>query len=233
MAAPDSFKVPNPRGSHRPSGAASPGVVGAVVVFLCAPAVLGLSGYGYLRATDQMLRFTPGELPRVVARTLPAPAIPVARPVPRPPRPAPSAAPPPAVREAKRAVPNPPAPAQATARQAKDGHFYFDTLVNGSPVPMLFDTGASAVVLRWEDAQSAGVDLASLEFRIRSNTANGVAEAAFVMLGAFRVGGILRSDVPAVVLRKGKLAQSLLGQSFMSRLAGYQYDGDQLVLRGK
>ena len=38
-----------------------------------------------------------------------------------------------------------------------DGHFYADVEVNGVPISMLVDTGASAVALSAEDARRAGI----------------------------------------------------------------------------
>ena len=38
-----------------------------------------------------------------------------------------------------------------------DGHFYADVEINGTPVHMLVDTGASGVALSRDDARSAGI----------------------------------------------------------------------------
>lgn len=132
-----------------------------------------------------------------------------------------------------RALPGLPAPArQAAARRSEDGQFYFDTTVGSVPVRMVFDTGAGMVVLRSEDAARAGVPVATLSYSISIGTANGDTEAALVVLDTLRVGDITRRNVPAWVLRPGKLGISLLGQSFMAKLSSYRFEAGELTLRG-
>ena len=146
------------------------------------------------------------------------------------------APPPPAKPVAAAPVRPPPPPVpksgEASARRAPNGHFYFDTAVNGVTARMMFDTGASYVALRWEDAGRLGIPVSSLEFTGRVLTANGSTEVAPVMLDTVRIGDIVRRNVPALVSRPGKLNVNLLGQTFMSRLKGYRFEGNELVLQG-
>ena len=121
---------------------------------------------------------------------------------------------------------------EAYARRERNGHFYFDTAVNGVPLQMMFDTGASRISLRAEDAARAGIDVSALSYTLMSRTANGVAEVAPAMIRTLTVGNITRQNVPAIVARPGVLNVNLLGQSFLARVAGYSLDGDQLVLKG-
>jgi aspartyl protease family protein len=68
---------------------------------------------------------------------------------------------------------------------------------------------------------------------VRVSTANGIAAAAPVVLKELKVGGITRRNVPAIVAQPGALAgTSVLGQSFMSTMAGFSTEGDKLTLRG-
>jgi aspartyl protease family protein len=114
-----------------------------------------------------------------------------------------------------------------------NGHFFFKTEVNGVAIPMMFDTGATWVSLRAEDAAKVGINPASLSYTVHTSTANGVAEAAPVLLKELKVGGITRKNVPAIVARPGALVGiSVLGQSFMSTMAGFSTEGDKLTLRG-
>ena len=132
-------------------------------------------------------------------------------------------------------VPPLPVPApgrQALARRAPDGQYYFDTVLGGAAVHMMFDTGASLVMLRAEDAARAGIVLGSLDYTLLIHTANGTTDAAPVVLDALRIGEITRWAVPALVSRPGKLPVSLLGQSFMSKLSGYRFERGELVLQG-
>ena len=120
---------------------------------------------------------------------------------------------------------------QATATRRRDGHFYFDTTVNGAPVEMLFDTGATVTSLRWEDAAKAGIDVGSLRYSVPIITANGKTNAAPVVIAVLTIGDITQRDVIAHVARLGAMSVTLLGQSFMSRIAGYKVDGDRLSLQ--
>lgn len=121
---------------------------------------------------------------------------------------------------------------QVSVQRGRDGHFRFETSVNGATIPMMFDTGATFVALRAEDAEAAGLDTSALRYSVTTRTANGTATMAPVTLSTVSVGGIARHNVPAFVSRPGVLSISLLGQSFMAGLAGYRQEGDMLILRG-
>ena len=143
---------------------------------------------------------------------------------PAPPTPVPSVA-------IMRPLPIPSQGRQAIALRATDGQFYFETAVSGTGIRMMFDTGASLVALRAEDAARAGIAVNALDYNITINTANGTSRAAPVMLETVRVGDIVRRDVAAMVLKPGKLGISLLGQSFMSKLSGYRHEKGELILQ--
>lgn len=121
----------------------------------------------------------------------------------------------------------------ASSRPARDGTYVFDTAVNGSPVPMIFDTGASVVVLRAEDVGRLGIDSAALDYSRAVQTANGRADVAPVTIATLTVGGITRHDVPAVVGRPGALHANLLGQTFLRRLTGFKREGDRIILESE
>lgn len=111
------------------------------------------------------------------------------------------------------------------------GQFFARTMVNGCPIAMLVDTGASSIVLRPEDAEGAGFDVRELRYNIPVSTANGTAYTARVKLEDVTIGGIRLRNVEALVARPDSLSQSLLGMSFLSRLRSYEFSGDFLVLR--
>ncbi|HVT54704.1 MAG TPA: TIGR02281 family clan AA aspartic protease [Xanthobacteraceae bacterium] len=110
------------------------------------------------------------------------------------------------------------------------GHFQAEVQVNGRPLDALVDTGASFVVLRFEDAQSLGVVYAGDPFDIPAQTANGVGHVRRVKLSSVRVGSIQLDDVDAVVAEEGTLARNLLGMSFLRRLSRYEVRDDTLIL---
>jgi len=130
-----------------------------------------------------------------------------------------------------RPLPMPPRGRQVSAQRAADGHYYFDVTVGSTVVRMMFDTGASSVSLRAEDAARAGIPVNSLNYNLRMQTANGSAEAASVMLDSVRVSDITRWNVGAIVARPGRQHISLLGQSFMSKLTGYRFERGELILQ--
>jgi aspartyl protease family protein len=117
-------------------------------------------------------------------------------------------------------------------RKRLDGHFTAKVRVNGKPISMIVDTGASSIVLRPEDAEKAGIDTKALTYRVPVLTANGRAMAARIRLDKVAVGPLDRKGVDALVAQPGALTQSLLGMSFLSRLRSYEFSGDFLTLRG-
>ena len=118
----------------------------------------------------------------------------------------------------------------ASFHRGMDGHFLVSSTVNGAAMPLLFDTGASAMVLSYADAKKAGIDVAALSFNTPVTTANGTGRAAVVTLDKVEVGGIVRLKVPAFVADKGALDGSLLGMTFLETLSRYTVAGNQLEL---
>jgi len=116
--------------------------------------------------------------------------------------------------------------------RGRGGEFQIATLVNGASIPMVLDTGASAVVLTQEAARAAGLPLAMLTYDVNVETANGRARAASVTLDRVTVGSIVERSVPALIAQPGQLRTSLLGMSFLSRLERWEVRGERLVLRG-
>jgi aspartyl protease family protein len=118
----------------------------------------------------------------------------------------------------------------ATFRRGSGGHFELVASINGHDTPMIFDTGASAVVLTSADAQAAGIDTSNLRFTIPVSTANGTGQAARVSLDGIEVGGIKRKDIRAFVAEDGALDTSLLGMTFLETLSRYAVTSNSLEL---
>lgn len=110
------------------------------------------------------------------------------------------------------------------------GHFRVNAGVNGHETRMIFDTGASAVVLTVEDAQGAGIDTSRLRYNVPVATANGRGMAARVKLDRLEVGGIVREGVTAFVSEEGAMDVSLLGMTFLETLTRYSVSGNTLEL---
>ncbi len=124
---------------------------------------------------------------------------------------------------ARGAVPN-----ALVFRANAQGHVVVDAYVNGAPVRFLVDTGATMVVLTAKDAAAAGFGRGDLDFTMRTSTANGVARAAPITLRELRIDQLLVGDVAAAVAEN--LNISLLGQSFLTRLGGYEMRDGVLTL---
>jgi len=110
------------------------------------------------------------------------------------------------------------------------GHYVTDAQINGRNFNIMVDTGASLVILRYEDARALGLVYGSDKFDVAVQTANGTAKALRVKLYNVRLGSISLDDVEALVMEEGLLNTNLLGMSFLRRLSRYEMHGDTLVL---
>ena len=111
------------------------------------------------------------------------------------------------------------------------GHFRAQADINGRPVDVLIDSGASLVVLSHEDAERLGLRLRAEDYSQRVSTANGASRVAPVMLDRINVGDISVRHVEAAVSEPGKLGQSLLGMTFLGRLQRVDMRGGILILQ--
>jgi aspartyl protease family protein len=114
-----------------------------------------------------------------------------------------------------------------------NGEFVIPVKVNDETASFLFDTGASAVVIRAQDAERMGLDLASLDYDIQVTTANGSAMAAETRLDQLSIGPIVVHNVRALIAKPGALSENLLGMSFLERLRSYSVERGKLVLKAR
>lgn len=121
---------------------------------------------------------------------------------------------------------------EVTIARSGSGSFVVAGRINGRDARMIFDTGASSVVLTDATARAAGIDPATLAYSVSVSTANGRTTAAPVRLDRLQIGPITETRVQALVARPGVLSENLLGMSFLDRLASYEVRDDRLVLRG-
>lgn len=110
------------------------------------------------------------------------------------------------------------------------GHFVVDGRVNGSRTSFLLDTGASAVVLTFDDAKRAGFDPDELSFTVPVSTANGRAMVAPIQIETIAVGDYTLNNVRGFVAREGSLAGSLFGLTALDRLRSWRIEGDRLIM---
>lgn len=114
-------------------------------------------------------------------------------------------------------------------QRSSDGHFYADVEINGTPVHMLIDTGASGVALSRDDARSAGIATSIGMPDVVGQGADGAVHGEIVRVQRMRLGPANAEDVPAVILNSGGM--SLLGQDFLQRFASVEIRDDRMVLR--
>src|SRR5581483_7755274 len=103
-------------------------------------------------------------------------------------------------------------------RAGVHGHYFARSEINGRPVDVLVDSGASMVALTYDDARRAGVYVRDSDFTQQVRTANGLARVAPVTLDRVSIGDVTVRNVPATVSEPGSLGTTLLGMSFLSRL---------------
>ncbi len=111
------------------------------------------------------------------------------------------------------------------------GHFEADVSIDGTPLRMMVDTGASSIVLTYDDAMRLGINPDNLVFSIEVSTANGRAMAAPVTLRQVAIGPIMRGTIRGMVTQAGQLDQSLLGMSFLETLGSIEITRDELRLK--
>lgn len=122
-------------------------------------------------------------------------------------------------------------PGQVTLEPSDDGHFTATALINGRPVSVLIDTGASIVALSHEDAERVGVQVSPDDFTKRVQTANGIAKVAPILLESIKIGEITLYNIEAAVSEPGRLGTTLLGMTFIGRLSRAEMRGGVLILQ--
>jgi len=122
---------------------------------------------------------------------------------------------------------------EVVAARRTDGSFMMQGEVNGHETRFVFDTGASTVVLRAENAVALGFKPENLNYSMPVATANGSALAAPVIIDRLSIGPITERKVRALIAREGVLHANLLGMTFLERLGSYEVRGNRLILRAR
>ena len=119
---------------------------------------------------------------------------------------------------------------QASLEADARGQYAADALVDGLPVRMMIDTGASVVALSASTAARLGlISNAGPKWTVR--TANGETQASPVMLDSVSLGGLYLRDVQALILAPGAGEVNLLGASFLKRLVSVEQRDGIMILR--
>jgi aspartyl protease family protein len=110
------------------------------------------------------------------------------------------------------------------------GQFVVQALINGVAVPAVIDTGASGVLVNWNQAVQMGIDPRQGQ-RVMTQTANGRAYVYAVTFARVQVGDIVLANVPGAVTEGGaeRLPVVLIGMSFLKHVE-MRRSGETLTL---
>ena len=106
-----------------------------------------------------------------------------------------------------------------------DGHFWVTATINGQPVRLLVDSGASITTIGGETARAAGV---TPGYRVPVETANGTIDMARSSADSLVLGPIRREGL-TVFVNAGDRG-NVLGMNFLSSLSSWRVEGNDLVL---
>ncbi|MCF6273994.1 MAG: TIGR02281 family clan AA aspartic protease [Rhodobacteraceae bacterium] len=123
------------------------------------------------------------------------------------------------------------AASEATLNRAWDGQFRTIARIDSADIGVLVDTGASLILLRYDDALRAGADPDLLKFDIPLTTASGRTYVAGYQFSQVRIGGVVMRNVEGAVALPGELHNSLLGMSFIGQLSEMVIRKDAMILR--
>ena len=119
---------------------------------------------------------------------------------------------------------------QVVLQRGPDSHFRATVTINGTPIQMLVDSGASVVALSQRDAERIGIYTNRSDFTSSAMGAVGVIPIKPVVFDRVSLEGIERSNVQGAVIM-GQSDQSLLGQSFLSQLGTVTVRGDTMIIQ--
>jgi aspartyl protease family protein len=110
---------------------------------------------------------------------------------------------------------------------ASDGHFYARPIVNGVPIDMLVDTGASVVVLSERDARAVGIKPEELAYDQPFDTASGQVNFARATVEEIEFAGLRLRDIDVMVAPNGD-GLSLLGMTVLQRFANVEVSSREM-----
>ncbi len=121
--------------------------------------------------------------------------------------------------------------AEAQLDRAWDGHFRAIAQIDGVDVGLMVDTGASIVLLRYDDAMRIGVDPAKLDFSIPLTTAGGRSYVAPITFDTIQIGDIIVHNIEGAIAQRRALHSSLLGMSYLEQLTETVIRRDEMIFR--
>jgi aspartyl protease family protein len=119
---------------------------------------------------------------------------------------------------------------EASLQADPRGQYAADVIIDGSPVRMLIDTGATEVCVSASTARRLGLSPSGGRKRL-IQTANGQSTASPTILTNLSLDGLYMNDVEALILAPEAGEVNLLGESFLKRLISVEQRNGMLVLR--
>jgi aspartyl protease family protein len=110
------------------------------------------------------------------------------------------------------------------------GQYSAEAIVDGLPVRMMIDTGASVVTISASTAARLGLSATSGP-KWTVKTANGMTVASPVTLDSLSLGGLYMNRVEALILGAEAGDVNLIGASFLRRLVSVEQRDGVLILR--
>lgn len=121
--------------------------------------------------------------------------------------------------------------AEVRIPRGADSHYWVRGAINGKPVSMMVDTGATMLAMSSREAARLGIEFRAGQ-RSQAQTAGGVVDSFVVRLDKVSIGPIVVHQVLATVVEGAFPQQILLGNSLLSRVEMREERG-VLVLRQK
>jgi aspartyl protease family protein len=112
---------------------------------------------------------------------------------------------------------------------SRDGHFWVNASINGTPARFLVDTGATLTAISENTATAARVPEKAMRQSVNMKTANGAIRAELATIGELRMGNIVARDLDAVVA-PGLGETNVIGMNLLSRLKGWRVEQGVLIL---
>jgi aspartyl protease family protein len=119
---------------------------------------------------------------------------------------------------------------EALLEADQHGQYAAGVLINGVPVRMLIDTGATEVCVSASTARRLGLVRSGGRKRL-IQTANGQSTADPTILRSLSLAGLYMNDIEALILAPEAGEVNLLGESFLKRLVSVEQRNGTLVLR--
>ena len=109
------------------------------------------------------------------------------------------------------------------------GHYYSYAHIGDAKIKVVVDTGATMVALTGDDARKAGLSWDASEVKVVGRGASGDVHGVERRIRRLDVGGIVATDVDAVIVPSG-LDITLLGQSYLSHVRRVEINGGKMLL---